>query len=61
MKRPDVVVIDGRAYRWRDLVKLRKAQLDAWRAEHARQPALFPLRDDRRPVFELSLGMLQRA
>lgn len=52
MRRPDTIVIDGRAYSWRALVALRKAQLDAWRKARGEQPALFDLVDDSRPKPE---------
>lgn len=44
---PRVIVIDGKAYVWRDLVKMRREQLQA----HAKckQLALFELKDDYRP------------
>lgn len=52
MKAPDTFVLDGRAYSWRALCEQRKAQLEAWRAAHPRQPALFALTHDRRPEAE---------
>jgi hypothetical protein len=48
MPLPRFVDIDGRRYLWRDLVMLRQAQAQP----RAEQPALFPLRDDRRPPGE---------
>lgn len=47
MSAPRCLILDGKAYVWRELVKLRRAQL----AEHVRaqQPALFELREDCRP------------
>lgn len=47
MSAPRHLVLDGKAYVWRELVKRCRAQL----AEHAkaRQPALFALREDSRP------------
>ena len=44
MSRPDKIIIDGRAYRWRDIVELRRQQLEAWKAARPEQPALFALR-----------------
>jgi hypothetical protein len=38
---------EGKRFLWRDLLKLRREQLQA--AAQAEQPALFELRDDRRP------------
>ena len=52
MSRPDKIVIDGRAYRWRDIVELRRQQLEAWKAAEARQLALFVVKDDCRPEAE---------
>ncbi len=49
MSRPDTIIIDGRAYRWRDIVELRKQQIAAWKAGRSDQPALFPLIEDARP------------
>jgi hypothetical protein len=50
VSRPSHIMIDGRAYSWRELVERRKAQL----AEAARpeQPALFEMHDDHRPPDE---------
>ncbi|MGH6922850.1 MAG: hypothetical protein ACRED5_03675 [Propylenella sp.] len=52
MLRPDTIVVEGRAYSWRSLVTLRKAQLDAWRKAQGEQPALFELAHDCRPKAE---------
>ena len=52
MARPDTIVIEGRAYSWRALVTLRKAQLDAWRKAQGEQPALFEFAHDCRPKTE---------
>lgn len=49
MKRPDTIMIGGRAYSWRAILELRREQLEAWKAARPAQPALFELRDDRRP------------
>ena len=54
MSRPDKIVIDGRAYRWRDIVELRRQQLEAWKAARPEQPALFALKVDSRPAAERS-------
>jgi len=48
MARPRFIDIDGRRYLWRDLVQLYHAQ----RQPAAEHPALFPLRDDCRPLGE---------
>jgi hypothetical protein len=47
MSYPRCIVLDGKAWVWRELVALRRAQL----AEHvkAQQPLLFALREDCRP------------
>ena len=46
MKRPDVIVIEGRAYSWRVILELRWAQ--------PQQSPLFELKEDRRPAAERS-------
>jgi hypothetical protein len=48
----DTFIIEGRAYSWRALCELRKAQIEARRAAQGRQLALFELRDDCRPSSE---------
>ncbi len=48
--KPDTIVIEGRAYDWRQLCELRKAQLEARRAAQGRQLTLFALHDDCRPA-----------
>jgi hypothetical protein len=51
MRRPATILIDGKPYRWKDLVQLRREQLTA--AERAAQLVLFDdLPDDSRPVHE---------
>ncbi len=50
MSLPRFVEIDGRRYLWRDLIALRQAQATA----KTRQPALFELREDHRPLGERS-------
>jgi hypothetical protein len=52
VKAPDTIVIDGRAYSWRALCEQRRAQLEAWKAAHPQQPALFEIKHDSRPVPE---------
>ena len=45
------ITIDGRRYRWKDILELRRAQLTAANAVQARQLVLFEaLCDDHRPV-----------
>ena len=47
------LVIDGKAYRWKDILELRRAQLAAAGAAQASQLALFAtLHDDRPPPAE---------
>jgi hypothetical protein len=46
----DAVVIEGRAYSWRALCELRRAQMEARRAAQGSQLALFQLKEDRRPA-----------
>jgi hypothetical protein len=48
----DTLIVDGRAYSWRRLCELRRAQIEAQNRERLRQLALFELRDDCRPVTE---------
>lgn len=52
MKAPDTIIIEGRGYSWRALLARRRAQLEAWKAAQPQQPALFALKDDRRPEPE---------
>lgn len=52
MKAPDTILIDGRAYSWRALCEQRRTQLEAWKAAHPQQPALFPMKNDARPTAE---------
>ncbi|PNE09787.1 MAG: hypothetical protein CR217_18095 [Beijerinckiaceae bacterium] len=53
MTRVPFIVIDGRLYRWKDILELRRAQLAAAGAAEASQLALFAtLHDDRRPPAE---------
>jgi hypothetical protein len=50
MTAPRFVVIDGKRHLWRDILKLRKEQVQT--AANAKQPALFELIDDSRPRAE---------
>jgi hypothetical protein len=53
MSRAPFIVIDGKLYRWKDILELRRAQLAAAGAAEASQLALFAtLHDDRRPPAE---------
>jgi len=54
--RPDTLVIDGRAYRWRDIVELRRQQIAAWKASRPDQPALFLLKEDFRPASQRTVA-----
>ena len=56
MRKPDTIVIEGRAYSWRHIVALRHAQLEAWKAAQPQQPALFELKDDFRPKAERTVA-----
>ena len=47
--KPAHIIIEGRAYRWRDILELRRQQIAAWNAARPDQPALFPLIEDARP------------
>ena len=44
------ILIEGRRYLWRDVLRLRREQKQAY--ANAKQPALFELIDDRRPSAE---------
>lgn len=50
MKKSPTIEIAGRRYLWRDILALRKAQVEE--ARRARQPALFDLKEDSRPKPE---------
>jgi hypothetical protein len=52
MRKPDTIMIDGRAYSWCALMESRRRQLEAWEAARPAQPALFPLLEDSRPKPE---------
>lgn len=52
MSRPDTIIIAGRAYRWRDILEMRRQQIAAWKTARPEQPALFPLVADCRPKAE---------
>jgi hypothetical protein len=48
----DTLIIDGRAYSWRQICELRQQQKQAREAARARQLTLFELKDDCRPAAE---------
>jgi hypothetical protein len=52
MAKPDIILIGGHAYRWKEICELRRRQLEAWKAAQHRQFALFELKDDCRPTTE---------
>jgi hypothetical protein len=52
MKRPDTIIIAGRAYSWRAILEARREQLAAWQAAQPKQQALFEAKEDRRPAAE---------
>ena len=52
MAKPDIIIIDGRAFNWQRISELRRQQLEAWQAAQPRQLALFALQDDCRPPAE---------
>jgi hypothetical protein len=54
MAKPDTIILDGHAFSWQRICELRRQQLEAWRASQPQQPALFELKDDRRPEAERS-------
>jgi hypothetical protein len=44
------VVLDGKTWRWRDVLRLRREQ--AKEAKRPQQETLFPLKEDSRPVSQ---------
>jgi hypothetical protein len=50
---PIFIVIDGKRYAWRDILRLRREQRKAARQP---QPTLFELKEDRRPQSQRSAG-----
>jgi hypothetical protein len=52
MASPKFIEIEGKRFVWRDLLQRRREQLMA--AVRTEQPALFELKDDRRPIPERS-------
>lgn len=50
MSRAKFIEIDGKCYLWRELLQLRREQRKAF--ARAQQPALFEIKEDRRPVAE---------
>ena len=50
MTHPKFIEIDGKRVLWRDLVSRRREQLAA--VAKSEQPALFELKDDRRPIAD---------
>jgi hypothetical protein len=43
------IVIDGKRYAWKEILKLRREQ---WKAARQRQLTLFELKDDSRPASQ---------
>jgi hypothetical protein len=50
MASPKFIEIDGKRFVWRDLLQRRREQLMA--AARTEQPALFEIKEDRRPIPE---------
>jgi hypothetical protein len=50
MAKPDTLIVDGHALSWQHLCDLRRQQIETWKKAEGRQPALFELRDDHRPI-----------
>lgn len=48
----DRFILDGRAYSWRRICELRRAQLEARKSARPEQGALFELKNDSRPAAE---------
>ncbi len=53
MSRPDKIVIDSRAYRWRDIAELHRQQLEA---NKAGTTGLVRLKKDSRPAAERTVA-----
>jgi len=49
MRKPDTIIIGGRAYSWRAILEIRRQQVEAWKAARPQQRVLFDLKEDRRP------------
>lgn len=49
--RPRHIIIEGKPYLWSELVRLRREQIAAFKAQ-PHQPALFEVKDDTRPATE---------
>jgi hypothetical protein len=54
MTGPRFIEIEGKRILWRDLLKLRREQKQAY--ANAKQPALFELIEDRRPPAERTVA-----
>jgi hypothetical protein len=52
MAKPDILIVDGRAFSWQRLCELRRQQLEARQAAQPRQLVLFDPKDDCRPATE---------
>ena len=56
MSRRAIVLVDGKPFAWRDLVAMRRAQMQP----RTDQPPLFELREDHRPPAERSAASRYR-
>ena len=63
MSRISFIAIDGKRYRWKDILEIRRTQLAAAYADPAAQMALFEaLHDDHRPSNErIAAGRYQQS
>jgi len=52
MAKPDTLIVDGHAFRWRRLCELRRQHSEEWKAAQSSQTALFELKNDCRPAAE---------
>jgi hypothetical protein len=48
----DILLVDGRAFSWKHLCTLRRAQMEAEWAARMTQPPMFELTEDHRPFAE---------
>jgi hypothetical protein len=57
--RVPIIIIDGHAFNWQRICDLRRAQLEAWRADQTRQLTLFKLTPSAPPaVINAIVGAL---
>ena len=55
MPRPPYIELNGKRYLWREVIDMRRQQLEA--ARNPPQPTLFVLREDHKPACEGSAAL----